>query len=64
MKAKVTVTTLSPLTGERLDHQSKVIAEQELSDFVDNVVRVTCLEYYATTPADDRAIVDIRIEWL
>ena len=64
MEAKITCTTILPLTGERFERTSRVVPEEELRAVIDDIIRVTCCGYYDTVPSDDRAVVDIRIEYL
>jgi hypothetical protein len=61
MNIEVTVSTFAQVTGERT-HQSRTVPEEALSATVNDILSSHC-NHYATTPAEERPVVEIRIEF-
>ena len=64
MQAKVTTVIRGPIDGAYFDRGTKTVPEEQLRAVIDDIIRRTCCEYYDTTPADDRAVIELRVEFL
>jgi hypothetical protein len=62
MNIAITVTVLDEMTGER-SVNSHVIAEEQLTEMLDDIVS-SYADHYADVPFEERAVVDIRFEFV
>jgi hypothetical protein len=62
MNVKVSCSAFALKTIEYTDRHERVVPEEDLAATLDDILS-SHANHYATTPADERPVVDIRIEW-